>query len=166
MWFAGSYMFYIYLDFIRCAAEIHLNLNFPTYNPLKCMIALWCPLLQINYVWAEIIPWRYEGRTIQSKEPMDKSFKWVNFPDKDLSISIHSVVFTWNGQYCSVRKRWLGAHCCGGSRGVHGLPQPPAIKYFPPKTCCFVWFDYLRPINNLSVKQGRVFLGWTSIKLG
>ena len=29
----------------------------------------------------------------------------------------------------------------------------------------FVWFDSLRPINNLSVKQGRVFLGWTSTKL-
>ena len=31
---------------------------------------------------------------------------------------------------------------------------------------CFVWFDSLRPINNLSVKQGRFFLGWTSTKLG
>ena len=31
--------------------------------------------------------------------------------------------------------------------------------------CLFVWFDSLRPINNLSVKQGRVFLGWTSTKL-
>ena len=31
---------------------------------------------------------------------------------------------------------------------------------------CFVWFDFLRPINNLSVKQGRVFLGWTSTKQG
>ena len=30
----------------------------------------------------------------------------------------------------------------------------------------FVWFDSLRPINNLSVKKGRVFLGWTSTKLG
>ena len=30
----------------------------------------------------------------------------------------------------------------------------------------FVWFDSVRPINNLSVKQGRVFLGWTSTKLG
>ena len=30
----------------------------------------------------------------------------------------------------------------------------------------FVWFDSLRPINNLSVKQGRVCLGWTSTKLG
>ena len=29
-----------------------------------------------------------------------------------------------------------------------------------------IWFDSLRPINNLSVKQGRVFLGWTSTKLG
>ena len=27
-------------------------------------------------------------------------------------------------------------------------------------------FDSLPPINNLSVKQGRVFLGWTSTKLG
>ena len=31
--------------------------------------------------------------------------------------------------------------------------------------CLFVWFDSLRPINNLSDKQGRVFLGWTSTKL-
>ena len=30
---------------------------------------------------------------------------------------------------------------------------------------CFL-FDSLHPINNLSVKQGRVFLGWTSTKLG
>ena len=30
----------------------------------------------------------------------------------------------------------------------------------------FVWFDSLRPINNLLVKQGRVFLGWTSTKPG
>ena len=31
--------------------------------------------------------------------------------------------------------------------------------------CPFVWCESLRPINNLSVKQGRVFLGWTSTKL-
>ena len=31
---------------------------------------------------------------------------------------------------------------------------------------CFVWFDSLRPINNLSVIKGRVFLGWTSTKIG
>ena len=30
----------------------------------------------------------------------------------------------------------------------------------------FVWFDSLHPINNLSVKQGQVFLGWISTKLG
>ena len=30
----------------------------------------------------------------------------------------------------------------------------------------FVWFNSLCPINNLSVKKGRVFLGWTSTKLG
>ena len=32
--------------------------------------------------------------------------------------------------------------------------------------CLFVLFDSLRTINNLSFKQGRVFLGWTSTKLG
>ena len=30
----------------------------------------------------------------------------------------------------------------------------------------FVWFDSLPPINNLSVMQGQVILGWTSTKLG
>ena len=30
----------------------------------------------------------------------------------------------------------------------------------------FVWFDLLRPINNLSVIKRWVFLGWTSTKLG
>ena len=32
--------------------------------------------------------------------------------------------------------------------------------------CLFVWFDSLRPINNLSVIKGLVFLGRTSTKLG
>ena len=33
--------------------------------------------------------------------------------------------------------------------------------------CLFVWlFDSLRPINDLTVIKGRVFLGWTSTKLG
>ena len=32
--------------------------------------------------------------------------------------------------------------------------------------CLFVWFDSIHPINNLSVIKGRVFLGWTSTKLG
>ena len=30
----------------------------------------------------------------------------------------------------------------------------------------FVWFDSLRPISNLSVIKGQIFLGWTSTKLG
>ena len=30
----------------------------------------------------------------------------------------------------------------------------------------FVLFDSLRPINNLLVKHGRVFLGWTSLAQG
>ena len=34
------------------------------------------------------------------------------------------------------------------------------------KLVLFVWFVSLCPINNLSVIKGRVFLGWTSTKLG
>ena len=35
------------------------------------------------------------------------------------------------------------------------------------ETCLFVYLiDYLHPINNLSVKRGWVFLGWTITKLG
>ena len=44
-----------------------------------------------------------------------------------------------------------------------GASQVQRVKVL---ICCFVWFDSLRPINSLSVKQGRVFLGWTSTKLG
>ena len=40
-----------------------------------------------------------------------------------------------------------------------------SLKYTP-MLYLFVWFDSLRHINNLSVKQGRVFQGWTSTKLG
>ena len=32
--------------------------------------------------------------------------------------------------------------------------------------CLFAWFDSLRPINNILVIKRRVFLGWTSTKLG
>ena len=31
--------------------------------------------------------------------------------------------------------------------------------YVLPNICLFVLFDFLRPMNNLSVKQRRVFLG-------
>ena len=35
-----------------------------------------------------------------------------------------------------------------------------------PEFCLFLWFDSLRPISNLSVMLGRVFLGWTTTRLG
>ena len=43
-----------------------------------------------------------------------------------------------------------------------------AASGFTQEAYCFlfVWFDSLRPINNLSVIKGHVFLGWTSTKLG
>ena len=37
---------------------------------------------------------------------------------------------------------------------------------FTSTTSAAGWFDSLRPINNLSVIKGPVFLGWTSTKLG
>ena len=40
------------------------------------------------------------------------------------------------------------------------------VRYSTIETCWNIWLDSLRPINNLSVKQGRVFLGWTSTKQG
>ena len=45
-------------------------------------------------------------------------------------------------------------------RGLYNwftVPDFSTVKHI-----LFVWFDSLRPINNLSVKQGRIFLGWTS----
>ena len=45
---------------------------------------------------------------------------------------------------------------------IHFRPKPGLTKHW----FCFVWFDSLRPINNLSVIKGWVFLGWTSTKLG
>ena len=47
-------------------------------------------------------------------------------------------------------------------QGKAGLEEKDGKNKF----CLFVWFDFLRPINNISVKQGRVFQGWTSTKLG
>ena len=40
------------------------------------------------------------------------------------------------------------------------------LNYWHAVICLFVWFDSLRPIKNASVITGRVFLGWTSTKLG
>ena len=40
-----------------------------------------------------------------------------------------------------------------------------ALLYVMYLVFLYVWFDSLRPINNLSVINGRVFLGWTSTKL-
>ena len=49
-----------------------------------------------------------------------------------------------------------------GSQVEHFIPH----WYIHCFVCLFVWYDSLRPINNLSVKQGWDFLVWTSTKLG
>ena len=54
--------------------------------------------------------------------------------------------------------------CCGLVKGKVILHQ--ALLSCGCGWFCFVWFDSLRLINNLSVIKGLVFLGWTSTKLG
>ena len=55
----------------------------------------------------------------------------------------------------------------------HFIWHTPLIEYYLPRYsidtmwfCLFDWVDSLRHISNLSVKKGRVFLCWTSTKLG
>ena len=48
----------------------------------------------------------------------------------------------------------------------HDLGPNCLLWYMQLVFCLFVWIDSLRPINNISVIKGRVFLGWTSTKLG
>ena len=43
--------------------------------------------------------------------------------------------------------------------------HPPDFKLDANDFFCLFDSDSLCPINNLSIKQGRVFLGWTSTKL-
>ena len=64
---------------------------------------------------------------------------------------------------------WSHAVCVHGTGlATYSLFSPTTICLCWLKDGCFlfVWFDSLRPINSLSVIKGRVFLGWTSTKLG
>ena len=61
----------------------------------------------------------------------------------------------------------LSISCVCGFRNFIQLgPCGPTDKVLTMFFYLFVWFDSLRPINNLSVIKGQVFLGWTSTKLG
>ena len=98
---------------------------------------------------------------------------------------LHSAAFH-QGLHCLLRQDWssekeiqyfLKIKTCDPS--IYTIDYPDLTANFIRKsigikrvnwkwanTCLFVWFDSLCPINNLSVKQGPVFLGWTSTKLG
>ena len=97
-----------------------------------------------------------------SKEPsrQDGSFEhtkhMIKLIDKKI-IAILRKLFLLNWPYAYTRMGFSGLIC----RVKEGRLLPICDKFV-----CFVWFDSLRSINNLSVKQGRVFLGWTSTKLG
>ena len=91
----------------------------------------------------------------------------------------HALVSPWWSHF--VHRALFGAylkmvHPLGDIRDLNLLVSNQEILYvsiyksmytlWHPGWCLFVWFDSLRPINNLSVIKGRVFLGWTSTKLG
>ena len=56
------------------------------------------------------------------------------------------------------RPGWNAASC--------GISSVSALFIRQNRYSGYVWFDSLSPINNISVIKGRVFLGWTSTKLG
>ena len=61
----------------------------------------------------------------------------------------------------------LSLHCLSVTKWATALQKQIQILYYSQhEIVLIVWFDSLRPINNLSVIKGRVFLGWTSTKLG
>ena len=61
----------------------------------------------------------------------------------------------------------------GGGVAFHNSGHRLALGHVNDMRCLekvhaflFIWFDSLHPINNLSDIKGRVYLGWTSAKLG
>ena len=77
--------------------------------------------------------------------------KFISFGSSFFHISMAKVLATTNSEpgYLVLLIHWNGLQI---------------LTWVP--TCLFVWFDSLRPINNLSVIKGQVFLDWTSTKLG
>ena len=57
----------------------------------------------------------------------------------------------------SIHRNFCFFHCTIMDRKAKNKNVPQHTRFL---------IDSLHPINNLSVKQGRVFLGWTSTKLG
>ena len=71
--------------------------------------------------------------------------------------SFNFTTFMYGG--CAVVNKWFS----------NNLMIYLSVSLLYAKLCFFfwsVWFDSLRPIDNLSVIKGRLFLGWTSTKLG
>ena len=61
---------------------------------------------------------------------------------------------------------WLVQACLPSAKIRIRHNQVPHLTQDTLFVCSNVWFDSLRPINNLSVIKGWVFLGWTSTELG
>ena len=73
--------------------------------------------------------------------------------------------------FAKKHNKWGGGG--GGGVAFHNSGHRLALGYVNDMRCLekvhaflFVWSDSLRPINNLSDIKGRVYLGWTSAKLG
>ena len=94
--------------------------------------------------------------------------------DREYNYTYYS--HTWSHlAEAALQYSWWLPHSCGSAdsdvvawKKKHNLliSQPKRMLWVLKRTVLFVWFDSLRPINNLSSEQERVFLGWTSTKLG
>ena len=104
----------------------------------------------------------------EQKEKSVRNFRTFTVMKILFPLTLTSCPYWCHHRGYSVRYWWCH-HLCplSSPRRVYSLPH----RYTSPLQrlrdfVLFVWFDTLRPINNLSVIKGWVFLGWTSNKLG
>ena len=135
-----------------------------TTEPLRSLTVI---IYSFNWHQASLIPWAgaLNGNFIAAVHSNGvnylKVIKMTQFCKE--RTSVRKQPFYWSTDYwailvgnqikCKNNHHICVFHCINTCR----VPQ----KMFD-----FVWFDSLRPINNLSVNMGQVFLGWTSPKLG
>ena len=86
--------------------------------------------LQIGWITYELKSyhgWEWnERRTIQSKERMEKSFKWANFPGNNLLKRIHSVVLP---VMANIAQSLIGDWKHIVVADLEGFPPPPPPGY-------------------------------------
>ena len=88
---------------------------------------------------------------------------WLNskFPDFSLTLSFFPFSPT-SLTVGTLHKQWCIRYDSWASRNY----VMDYLSWYLSPFLLFVWFDSLRPINNLSVIKEQIFLGWTRTKLG